>query len=78
MDEPWRHQWDRRMEPQRLVEHGIQVRQPRQVILRDLLVSAHILDFPVETILMCQEPKKYLIKNLCLQETRRHKIFNAS
>jgi hypothetical protein len=55
MDKPGRYQWDRRMAPHRLVEHGVQVHQPRQMILCDHLVAADILDLPVETILMCQE-----------------------
>lgn len=55
MDEPWRHQWDRRMEPQRLVEHGIQVRQPRKMVLGDRLLAAHLFDLPVETFLTYKE-----------------------
>jgi hypothetical protein len=39
------------MEPQRLVEHRIQVRQPRKMILRDHVLAAHLLDLPIETVL---------------------------
>jgi hypothetical protein len=43
------------MAPQRLVEHGVQVRQVRQMILSDGLITAYILDLLVEMILTCHE-----------------------
>jgi hypothetical protein len=55
MDEPRWYQGSWRMKPQRLVEHAVQVRQLRQVILGDRLVTAHILDLPEESILKFQQ-----------------------
>jgi hypothetical protein len=54
MDKPWRHQWDGRIIPQRLVEHGVEEGQPTKVILGDRLVTAHLLDLLIESILACQ------------------------
>jgi hypothetical protein len=61
MDEPRRNQRDGRMTPQRLVEHGTEVGQLTQVILRDRIVAAHLLDLLVQSILACQ---RYFVNSL--------------
>jgi hypothetical protein len=57
------------MEAQRLMEHGVQVRQPRKMILGDhRVLSAHLLDLLVETVLTRATTEKSRVSNCIMQE----------
>ena len=51
VDEPRRYERDRGVAAQRLVEDGVEVRQPWEVLLGDRLVAAHLPDLLVKPFL---------------------------